>query len=509
MQLRPIALHTILTVILCALPASPVAAEGFDQPVEYGVGPKPYSVAIGDLDGDGTSDLAVANYSGGNISVLLGLGDGTYQEQVVYGCGQNPTSIAIGDLNLDDCQDLAVTNYYSASASVLLGNGDGTFQAGTAYTVGTRPRSVIIADLDEDGFPDLVTANAESDSISVLAGDGSGTFPAGPEFPVGDGPWYVVTSDFDLDGVTDLAVANAVSNDVSILLGNGDGTFDTAGQYPSGWIPCSIAVGDLNNDGIPDLAVAHIYELAVFVLLGNGDGTLQQRVGYNTSFWTTAVAIDDFDGDGHPDLAVANTEYPVAGSHLDMPPVCDRLHIFGWINIFPGIGNGTLGEMIEIEVGGHPCSIATKDFNGDGFPDLVVADQDENNVSVLISLGRTVSAELTCVPSSGTLPFNTRMTATLGNRYIGQRRRIGASIDVITANGNHFPSWRAGFMNLLPGHSKTSQWSQSIPMLGSLLGDNQFRLLAEDITPAPYNLPPYPPSGDTDYTYCVVTGIAP
>ena len=116
---------------------------------------------------------------------------------------------------------------------------------------------------------------------------------------------------------------------------------------------------------------------------------------------------------------------------------------------------------------------------------------------------------MTCTPPSGTIPFTTQMTATLTNMYTGQKRRCAGHIDVTLAGGSYFPNWRTGFTNLSPGESYVSGWNQNIPALGSVIGENQFVLFTEDVTPAPYNQPPYPPAGDTDTASCTVTANAP
>jgi hypothetical protein len=121
----------------------------------------------------------------------------------------------------------------------------------------------------------------------------------------------------------------------------------------------------------------------------------------------------------------------------------------------------------------------------------------------------TVAAGFSCTPGSGVVPFTTSMWASLDNLYTGQLRRVAARINVVTGGGGSFNNWRSGFTNIAAGGNYTTSWNQSIPALGALLGTNTFTLQAQDVTPSPYNQPPYPPAGDTDSAACTVEAIAP
>ncbi len=232
---------------------------------EFGVGDGPRSVAVGDLNGDGNLDLAVANRSSDNISVLLNRGNGIFGDDVLYGVGDGPTSLSVGDLDGDGDLDIAATNTgippdFSDSVSVLLNHGDGTFADHVTYGVEVAPRSVAVGDLDGDGDLDLAVANESSGNVSVLLNYGDGTFAVGVSHGVGDEPSSVAIGDLDGDGYLDLAVANSGYPDgytVSVLLNSGDGTFADDLLYGVGPNPTSVAIGDLDGDGDLDLAVVN------------------------------------------------------------------------------------------------------------------------------------------------------------------------------------------------------------------------------------------------------------
>jgi hypothetical protein len=153
--------------------------------------------------------------SGGSVSILLGNGDGTFQTALNYPAGTVCFSVAVGDFNGDGKPDLAVAN---SSVSVLLGNGDGTFQAAVNYLAGPYSTSVAVGDFNGDGKLDLALTDESGSSASVLVGNGDGTFQPAVSFGTGAEPVSIAVGDFNGDGKADLAIANEASNNVSILL---------------------------------------------------------------------------------------------------------------------------------------------------------------------------------------------------------------------------------------------------------------------------------------------------
>ncbi len=116
----------------------------------------------------------------------------------------------------------------------------------------------------------------------------------------------------------------------------------------------------------------------------------------------------------------------------------------------------------------------------------------------------TVGCDYNVLPISGTLPFATSHAVSLVNNYGDQARRVAARIDVTAGNGSFFANWRGGFTNIAAGSSFNSSFSVSLPALGSLVGSNIFAITAFDVTPAPFNQPPYPPAGNTCISAAVV-----
>jgi uncharacterized protein (UPF0548 family) len=447
-----------------------------------------FSVAVGDVNGDGKPDLVVANLcvSGANcanglMAVLLGNGDGTFQAAVSYGPGGYAAySVAVGDVNGDGKPDLVVANYCASntnctngSVSVLLGNGDGTFQTAVSYASGGEySLSVAMADVNGDGKPDLIVANdcasnsnCANGSASVLLGNGDGTFQTAVSFGSGGTYSYsVAVADVNGDGKPDLLVTNECSSgctngSVSVLLGNGDGTFQTAVSYVSGGVSAqSVAVADVNGDGKPDLLVANdcasnsnCANGSVSVLLGNGDGTFQTAVSYGSGGASAfSVAVGDMNGDGKPDLVVANEcasntnctngavsvllgngdgtfQTALATSTPELPSATQSLALAdfngdGKLDVASGAGNvlllgngdGTFQTPYTLGAGGS--GIAVGDFNLDGRPDLAVG-----GVTILLNISTGfVSATTTTVsasPNPSSFGQSVTITATITSAF--------------------------------------------------------------------------------------------
>jgi hypothetical protein len=346
-------------------PFQPVAIPGGGP-----FGSQPVALVSGDFNGDGRPDLAIADYNSGEVSVLLGNGDGTFQTPATYAVGNGPFALVAGDFNGDGRTDLAVANIHDNDVSVLLGNGDGTFQPQVTYAVGSLPDALVAGDLNGDGRLDLAVSNRDSGNVSVLLGNGDGTFQNQETYDVGGNPYGLVAGDFNGDGRLDLATTNNLfSGDVSVLLGNGDGTFENPLTAPAGIWPDALVAGDFNGDGRLDLAVEDYRSGDVLVLLGNGDGTFQTPLTNTPETNSGPLVVGDFNGDGRLDLALAN-------GFSD-----DAL-------ILLGNGDGTFrNSRATSGVGIQPYAIVAGDFNGDGRTDLATVNIGSNDVSVLLGNG--------------------------------------------------------------------------------------------------------------------------
>jgi hypothetical protein len=400
-------------------------ASQFLEAPQYPTGTNPQAVAVGDFNGDGNLDLAIANSTSNTISVLLGKGDGTFGLKVDYATGSSPQGVAVGDFNGDGHLDLAVTNSASNTVSVFLGNGDGTFQPKVDYATGKGPHGVAVGDFNGDGDLDIVVTNATDGTAGVLLGKGNGTFNAEVAYNTGFNPSSVAVGDFNGDGILDLAVANNNNNNVvSVLLGNGNGTFQADLQYATGNTPVSVALADFNGDGNLDIAVADQQGNAVSILLGDGKGAFATHVEYPTAAFPTAVTVGDFNGDGKPDVAVS------AGNG-------------NTISVLWGNGDGTFQPQLNCGAGDIPYSVVAGDFNNDGKTDLAVANSGANSVSVILNNGNETFQARTDYPA-GLSPYSVSTADFNGDGFL----------DLAVANSNcpSFPNCGPGTISILLGN---------------------------------------------------------
>ena len=403
----------------------------FSAPTTIPIGGKfPNSVAVADFNGDGKKDIVTANQNSNDVSVLLGNGDGSFQQPARrFAAGDSPYTVAVGDFNGDGKQDIAVANigYNGApSISILLGRGDGTFENARNFPSNDQPTKIVAVDLNGDGKLDLVVGNRTLGTASVLFGRGDGTFQMPISYHTDLAPYSVavgVLTSTD-NARPDLVVANGDGHSLSVLLNKGNGTFKASENYPVDtgcWGASSVRVGDFDSDGKLDLVMSDFSNSTVGFLQGNGDGTFQGRTvrfplgsdsvpvnddcsdfkaSSSSSVPTVGpfdLVVEDFNGDGKLDVATANNNNSVT--------------------VLLGNGDGTFQAPKAYPGEESPCSIAAADFDGDGRPDVVTANRAGDSVSILMNISNQTNLRLTAAQNPAKFGTDIEFTAKVSTDF--------------------------------------------------------------------------------------------
>jgi hypothetical protein len=433
--------------------------------VGYAVGGYPVAPAfVGDLNGDGLVDIVVADNNQGLV-YMAGFGDGTFQSARTFyesipnnssdGAGN---SIASGDFNGDGFTDVVVSNCCNSTlgVTVFLSNPDGSLQPGVNYGSGGGMEYVTVADFNGDGKLDFAVSDSTNNTVDIYTGTGSGSFITGPMYSIGPGMEGIASGAINATGtagfadlavltwtccptqnlnvllndgaggftnagpialnaggyelalaqlgntigspaapVTDVVVAEDGGVQVGVLLGNGDGTFATEVDYPILGTEdlYGIAVADVNGDGFPDIATSansnSPANSGIAVLFGAGDGTFPnifglistlEVPGVNYAPYPGEVQITDVDGDGNMDLVYTNANY-------------------GTVGIMFGTGTGSITtpapfffDPVEFPAGGYAYGLTVANITGDGTAAAVTANDDYAGASTLINANGTAAA---------------------------------------------------------------------------------------------------------------------
>jgi hypothetical protein len=421
-------------------PSTPGFSLAVLSPPSSGLGPN--AIAVGDFNGDGKLDIATTN-SGGSVGIaaaggppgiLLGNGDGTFTAGTTPVTPTHALIIAAADFNGDGKLDLVVDGGAGGTLIILLGNGDGTFSVASTPVTSFAPAFVATGDFNGDGKMDIAALNGSNSTVVMFLGNGDATFTQASSSSTGQYPSSIAVADFNNDGKLDLAVQNS-DNTVAVLMGVGDGTFTSTASavLDNAGYSLDLVAGDFNGDGKPDLAASFLGDepavVTVAIMLGNGDGTF--KVVYNPTGdadgEVTGVSVADFNKDGKTDLALADNQN---------------------ISILLSNGDGTF-TLAASTTGAITfpsyLSSATGDFNGDGVPDITVADGDLDTVGVFLTQ-RTQTAVATLgnvsIPGAGThnvqavYPGDTNFSASTSSAIALTASQIATTLQLASSSSS-------------------------------------------------------------------------
>lgn len=472
-------------------------------------GQGPAQIVAGDFNGDGHTDLVVRNSGDGTLSVFPGDGRGGFGAARVIAAGLGIADVSVADVNQDGVPDLLLADSSSGAVDVLLNRGGLGFDSPVLYRAGTGLSAVVATAsrvISNDGTsavaagalvtggpPALVTLNAGAETLGVLSALGAGRF-ANPSTLPTTGPTSAVRiADLNGDGNADLAVLGP--NGLTIWLGDGQGHFVEGSTIDVGPNPNGLSVADLNGDGLPDLIVGNAFG-DVLVLLGAGHGTFRPPTSADQGM---AVSMAGFSPNGAPFFVVSNQALDRISIRSSLPgnvtvlgdrttgllapgaPVTADLNGDGIpdlivpngggnnVLVFPGLPGGKFGPPLNgnrgFPTGTNPSAVAVADVNGDGLPDLLVANKGSNDVTILL---------------------NERLGN--GNTFVnGPRLRVGSGpVALAYADGN-----RGGFAGIVVADAGSKDVRLLPSLGGGFFNDANPTVFALKESPGPIFLGPF------------------
>jgi hypothetical protein len=462
------------------------------------------AVATGDFNNDGRLDAVIGEAGMPVVGYLETAPNGAFYPEIDSASGGSGEvdSIAVGDFNRDGNLDVAVIS--GGQVSIMLGNGNGTFRAPVLYpVVGT---TIAAADFNGDGKLDLVVGSSSSSTGWLLFGNGDGTFGSADPFNAGSSiDSQVAVADINNDGQPDVVFTNSALGTVTVLFGNGDGGFSPPAVFPAGVSPASVAVGDFNGDGIPDLVVTNTTSNQVSVLLGQQVASYS-ATGISLSGSGTHNVLTSYSGDGSR-LPSQSSTVSLASGTLPTQTINFALIaspvIFGVPPIALSATGGGTGNPIIFSVLSGPGYVSGNWLYVTGVGTIVVAADQAGNAdysaapevtqSVVVNK-ITPTFSVSCSPNPVVYGANTICTAVVGGSASGtasfyDNGSLWASLTISSGTAS-----ATGFAGQVPGtYAVTASYSGDSQNSPSSAGTTV------TITQAPQSITFAPPASPVTY----------
>jgi hypothetical protein len=430
------------------------AGGGFSSAPALPVAPGPTAVATADVTGDRLPDVVVAGSGSGSgpgtLSVVPGLGDGTFLPRTDIPIPSRAAQLELRDLNGDGAPDAVLL--LATELAVLLGDSNGSFGAPIVTPLsGAVLSSVALGDLDGDSVPDAVVTSYNAETVYILKGNGDGTFTPAHERVLDRGPGSTLLADWNGDGKLDLAVAFSdpeLDGTIRIYLGRGDLAFDAGTETEAGVTVNRMAAFDWDLDGRLDLVALTGRPNAVTLYRGHGDGTFERVADLGTGYGPLSLVVGDWNQDGSPDLAVAD----ILGNTVSIltnrtPPTLvaraftaggDRtIRLFSQkpsfcLEIEPVGADFTVADVVPGTIRLHASATGTVDeIPASARKGMIVGDRDHDGVAEITACFALSDLRSLFSAVTGRSRVPASVTASLAD---GRRIRADLELDVIGAS---------------------------------------------------------------------------
>ncbi len=372
----------------------------FANKIDFASGNYPRKVSIGDIDGDGKSDLASVNNNGNNVSIFRNIstpGNIMLSAPIFIPTNIGPFGEKLVDIDGDGKLDLIVNSYTSETFSLFRNTsttGVITFAPPLILTSNQDCYWIEFADFNNDGKPELISFNQNSDSYTIFKNEstiGNFSFPQRLEGALGFRPSGGTVSDLDGDGKIDFAVAAMDVNTVSIFRNTGTlSTFSFAPKvtYSTAIQPFNVTAADIDSDGKKELLVPNASSSSFSIFKNNsssGNISFSPKIDFSSGSTPLYISVNDLDGDGKIDIAVANFSSSTVSVFKNQSTT----------------GNIALGANVTYATGTLCRSVPIGDIDGDGRPDIVSS----NSISSDISILRNTTISTFCNSLISTFPY--------------------------------------------------------------------------------------------------------
>jgi hypothetical protein len=374
-----------------------ISAADFDPKVNLATLNLVSAVNFMDLDGDGKPDMVITNNNNvasiyRNISVSGSISASSFASKVDLNTGGNSSKIIFKDVNGDGKPDILVLNTYNSNISCFLNQTtQGVINASSFANVSSissvgDPVDVSFTDMDGDGKPDYIAGNTTSgfgNSFTISHNISAGStiaFFDNDKYNTSKLVYTVLTGDINGDGKPDLITVNS-DNTISVFQNNSvNGNIILGSEIT---LPIAIPVNttiklaDIDGDGNLDIIVCNVKNLKTNVLsfyrntAATGNITISSfsaRQDFAIGKSTSDFIIADMDGDGKPDILIDDSNYGLSILLNGSAP-----------------GNISFSAKADLMTGlvGTGLFLNVCDVDGDGKPDIIFQDSNNNYNSVI------------------------------------------------------------------------------------------------------------------------------